>query len=137
MALAAVAVAVVVVVRHGGPPSSVADLGRGDCVDAQAFLDGEQPALDDLRRADCERAHDAEVLDVLTLDADQAAAYRPVVPDLVCLDALEAAADSPVSDQRLLIAGVADSEDPQEGDALACFAFSVDGERLDGRVTTR
>ena len=62
VALAAVAVAVVVVVRHHSDISSVADLGRGDCVDGAPFLRGEQPAVDDLSRADCDGSHDAEVL---------------------------------------------------------------------------
>ena len=137
VALAAVAVAVVVVLRHDAALESVADLDRGDCVDAQAFLAGEQPALADLDRADCDDPHDAEVLATLDLDADQAAAYRPVVPDLVCLDELDGQADVAVDGQRLLVAGVADSRRPAEGDALACFGFAADGTRLEGRVRPR
>lgn len=137
VALAAVAVAVWFVLRQHDHLDSVADLGRGDCVDAPAFLAGEQPALDELRRAECEGAHDAEVLLLLELDDDQAAAYRPVVPDLVCLDALEDQADVAVDDVRLLVAGVADSTRPSGGDELACFGFSADGKRLEGRVKPR
>ncbi len=137
VALAAVAVAVAVVLRQHGDVASVADLERGDCVDAHAFLDGEQPALADLTRADCERPHDAEVLVLMELDGDQAAAYRPVVPDLVCLDALDGQADVAVDDQRLLVAGVADSPSPSVGDDLACFGFAADGTRLEGRVRPR
>jgi hypothetical protein len=137
VALAAVAVAVVVVVRHHSDISSVADLDRGDCVDGQPFLKGEQPAIADLTRADCDGQHDAEVLLVVDLDDKQAAAYRPVVPDEVCLDALEGKADVAVSDQRLLVAGVADSTTPARGDELACFGFAADGTRLDGRVKPR
>jgi hypothetical protein len=137
VALAAVAVAVVVVLRQHGEVASVADLERGDCVDAQAFLDGEQPALTDLTRADCEGPHDAEVLLLIELEEDQAAAYRPVVPDLVCLDALDGRADVAVDDQRLLVAGVADSSSPSVGDDLACFGFAADGTRLEGRVRPR
>ena len=69
---------------------------------------------------------------MLELDADQAAAYRPVVPDLVCLDALDDQADVAIDDQRLLVAGVADPAEPGAGDALACFGFAADGTRLDG-----
>jgi hypothetical protein len=137
VALAAVAVAVVVVVRHHSDISSVADLDRGDCVDGQPFLKGEQPALDDLTRADCDGLHDAEVLVVVELDARQAAAYRPVIPDEVCMDALDGRADAAVSDQRLLVAGVVDSAEPAEGDELACFGFAADGTRLEGRVKPR
>jgi hypothetical protein len=137
VALAAIAVAVVVVVRHHSDISSVADLDRGDCVDGQPFLKGEQPALDDLTRADCDGLHDAEVLVVVELDARQAAAYRPVIPDEVCMDALDGRADAAVSDQRLLVAGVADSTEPAEGDELACFGFAADGTRLEGRVKPR
>jgi hypothetical protein len=137
VALVAVAVAVVVVVRHHSDISSVADLDRGDCVDGQPFLKGEQPALDDLTRADCDGLHDAEVLVVVELDARQAAAYRPVIPDEVCMDALDGRADAAVSDQRLLVAGVADSAEPAEGDELACFGFAADGTRLEGRVKPR
>jgi hypothetical protein len=137
VALAAVAVAVVVVVRHHAAISSVADLGRGDCVDGAPFLQGEQPTLVDLTRADCEGEHDAEVLAVLHLTAKQAAAYRPVIPDEVCLDSLPDVAGAAVSDQRLLVAGVADSASPAKGDRLACFGFAADGTRLEGRVTPR
>lgn len=137
VALAAVAVAVVVVVRHHSAISSVSDLGRGDCVDGEPFLKGRQPALDDLSRADCDDAHDAEVLLLIRLDATQAAAYRPVVPDEVCMDALDGRADAAVSDQRLLVAGVADRTDPRKGDRLACFGFAADGTRLEGRVKPR
>ena len=135
MALAAVAVAVWVVVRQHDRVESVTDLDRGDCVDAAAFLAGEQPRLRQLRRADCDGPHDAEVLVLLELDDEQAAAYRPVVPDLVCLDALDGEAD--VADERLLVAGLTDSAEPAAGDELACFGFSADGERLDGRVKPR
>jgi hypothetical protein len=137
VALAAVAVAVVVVVRHHSDVSSVTDLDRGDCVDGPPFLKGEQPTLDDLTRADCDGPHDAEVLVVVDLDARQAAAYRPVVPDEVCMDALDGRADAAVSDQRLLVAGVADSVEPDKGDELACFGFAADGTRLEARVKPR
>jgi hypothetical protein len=137
VALAAVAVAVVVVLRQHADLDSVAGLDRGDCVDGTPFLEGEQPALTDLARADCDDPHDAEVLLMLELDDDQAAAYRPVVPDLVCLDALDGRADVAVDDQRLLVAGVADSATPSSGDALACFGFAADGTRLEGHVRPR
>ena len=137
VALAAVAVAVLVVVRQHAELDSVADLDRGDCVDGAPFLKGEQPALADLTRADCDDPHDAEVLLMLDLDADLAAAYRPVVPDVVCLDALDNRADVAVDDQRLLVAGVADAAVPSSGDDLACFGFSADGTRLEGRVKPR
>jgi hypothetical protein len=137
VALAAVAVAVVVVVRHHADLTSVADLNRGDCVDAGQFLEGGQPALADLSRADCDDLHDAEVLVLVDLDAQQAAAYRPVVPDVVCLDALDGQADAAVSDERLLVAGVTDHTKPAAGDTLACFGFAADGTRLDGRVKPR
>jgi hypothetical protein len=137
VALAAVAVAVVVVVRQHADLSSVADLERGDCVDAKPFLSGEQAALADLTRADCEDPHDAEVMVMVDLDEAQAAAYRPVVPDEICLDALGNEADAAVSDERLLVAGVADRSEPAEGDTLACFGFAADGTRLEGRVKPR
>jgi hypothetical protein len=137
VALAAVAVAVVVVVRHDGDLGSVRDLERGDCVDAAPFQAGQQPALADLARADCDGPHDAEVLLLVRLDARQAAGYRPVVPDEICLDALGDEADAAVSDERLLVAGVADTREPATGDTLACFGFAADGTRLDGRVKPR
>jgi hypothetical protein len=137
VALAAVAVAVVLVVRQHADVTSVADLDRGDCVDGSPFLRGEQPALADLSRADCDDLHDAEVLVLVHLDARQAAAYRPVVPDEVCLDALGNKAGAAVSDERLLVAGVADVTKPAEGDTLACFGFAADGTRLEGRVKPR
>jgi hypothetical protein len=137
VALAAVAVAVVLVVRQHADLGSVGDLERGDCVDAAPFLAGEQPALADLSRADCEGLHDAEVLLLVDLDASQATAYRPVVPDVICLDALGEEADAAVSDERLLVAGVADRSKPAEGDTLACFGFAADGTRLEGRVKPR
>jgi len=137
VALAAVAVAVVVVVRQNADVGSVSELERGDCVDAAPFLSGRQPVEDDLTRADCEDPHDAEVLVMVDLDADQAAAYRPVVPDAICLDALDGQADAAVSDERLLVAGVADRAMPREGDTLACFGFAADGTRLEGRVKPR
>jgi len=137
VALTAVAVAVVVVLRQDADLDTVAGLDRGDCVDGRPFLEGEQPALADLTRADCDSPHDAEVLLLVELDADQAAAYRPVVPDLVCLDALDDRADVAVGDQRLLVAGVADTAQPSPGDELACFGFAADGTRLEGRVRPR
>jgi hypothetical protein len=137
VALAAVAVAVVVVVRHQSAISAVADLDRGDCVDGAPFLKGEQPALADLARADCDGLHDAEVLVVVDLDGTRAAAYRPVVPDEICIDALDGKADAAVSDERLLVAGVADSVAPDPGDELACFGFAADGTRLEGQVRPR
>jgi hypothetical protein len=137
VAVAAVAVAVVVVLRQDADIETVADLERGDCVDAHPFLEGEQAALADLARAYCDDTHDAEVLVMLDLDADQAAAYRPVVPDLVCIDALDDRADVAIDDRRLLVAGVADTSEPEPGDALACFGFAADGTRLTGRVRPR
>ena len=137
VALAAVAVAVVVVVRQHADLTSVSGLDRGDCVDGAPFLEGQQPALADLERADCDGPHDAEVLALVDLDAQQAAAYRPVVPDEICLDALGDQAEAAVSDQRLLVAGVADRATPRAGDTLACFGFAADGTRLEGKVKPR
>jgi hypothetical protein len=137
VALAAVAVAVVVVVRQHAHIDSVADLDRGDCVDASAFLKGEQPALAELKRADCDDPHDAEVLVIVDLDVKQATAYRPVVPDEICLDSLGDSVEAAVGDERLLVAGVADRARPSEGDRLACFGFAADGSRLEGRVKPR
>lgn len=137
VALAAVAVAVAVVLHRHADLDSVADLDRGDCVDASPFLKGQQPVLDDLTRADCDGPHDAEVLVTLELDANQAAAYRPVIPELVCLDALDEEADVAIDDQQLLVAGVADRTRPARGDELACFGFAADGTRLDARVRPR
>jgi len=137
VALAAVAVAVVVVLHRHDQVESVSDLDRGDCVDAAPFLQGEQPTLDDLTRADCDGPHDAEVLMKLDLDDDEAAAYRPVIPELVCLDAVDDQADVAIDDQRLLVAGIADRKKPAGGDELACFGFAADGTRLDGRVKPR
>jgi hypothetical protein len=137
VALAAVAVAVVVVLHRHDEVRSVADLDRGDCVDAAPFLEGEQPRLRDLTRADCDGPHDAEVLVKIDLDADQAAAYRPVIPDLVCLDAVDDQADVAIDDQRLLVAGLSDHAEPSAGDELACFGFAADGARLDGHVRPR
>ena len=137
VALAAVAVAVVVVVQRHADIDSVADLDRGDCVDAPPFLEGEQAALDDLTRADCDGPHDAEVLLLMELDDEQAAAYRPVVPDLVCLDELEGEADVAVDDRLLLVAGVADRPGPARGDMLACLGFASDGARLEGHARPR
>ncbi len=137
VALAAVAVAVFLVVRQDDEVASVGDLDRADCVDAAPFLHGEQPTLDDLSRADCDDPHDAEVLLLVDLDADQAKAYRPVVPDAVCLDALGEEASAAVSDERLLVAGVADRARPRAGDTLACFGFAADGTRLDGTSKPR
>ena len=137
VALAAVAVAVVVVVRHHADLASVADLDRGDCVDGAPFLAGQQPALADLTRADCEGLHDAEVL-VLRRPRRAAGRGLPtVVPDAICLDALDGQADAAVSDERLLVAGVTDKTEPAEGDTLACFGFAADGTRLEGRVKPR
>ena len=70
-------------------------------------------------------------------DAQQAAAYRPVVPDEICLDALGDQAEAAVSDQRLLVAGIADRAKPRVGDTLACFGFAADGTRLEGKVKPR
>jgi len=77
------------------------------------------------------------VLVMVDLDAGQAAAYRPVVPDVVCLDALGDQAEAAVSDERLLVAGVADHTEPAAGDTLACFGFAADGTRLEGHVRPR
>ena len=74
---------------------------------------------------------------MLHLDSGQAAAYRPVIPDEVCLDALPTQAGAAVSDDRLLVAGVADTTEPAAGDPLACFGFAADGTRLEGRVKPR
>ena len=137
VALAAVAVAVGAVLLRDDGVESVADLDRGDCVDAAPFLEGEQPALDELTRADCDDPHDAEVMLKLDLDADQAAAYRPVIPQLVCLDAVDDQSDVTIDDQRLLVAGLADRPEPDEGDELACFGFAADGTRLDGQDRPR
>ena len=139
MALAAVAVAVVVVLRqHADARPAWPTSTAGTASTAQPFLEGEQPALADLTRADCDDPHDAEVLVLLELDGDQAAAYRPVVPDLVCLDALDDRADVAVDDRAA--AGGRRRRHRRSrptGDALACFGFAADGTRLEGRVKPR
>ena len=103
----------------------------------QMELAVEAVELADLTRADCDDPHDAEVLLVIDTDPEQAAAYRPVVPDTVCVDALDESVDEAVQDQKLLVAGLGDTDSLDEGDTLVCFGFAADGSRLDGRVLTR
>ena len=123
--------------RQHADLATVADLDRGDCVDAAPFLGGEQPALADLTRADCDDPHDAEVLVLVDLDADQAAAYRPVVPDRSASTPWATRPSPRSTTSGCWSPASPTAPSPAEGDALACFGFAADGTRLDGQVKTR
>ncbi len=122
--------AAVLVVVFGTTP--IDDLKEGECFTADGLTAGSD-GVSSIQVVECDESHDAEVLTVQTLDADEAEAYDIATGASAC--------DTQISQEVLaaLPEGVAytaltQSEEPESGDHLVCVAYRVDGKSLDEKL---
>ena len=110
----------------GGTP--IDDLKTGQCFTAEGLTSGDD-GVSRIEVVGCTKEHDGEVLAVKTLDADEADAYKDQSGGEACgplIDA-EVVASLPA---EVSVTALTQSEEPEDGDHLACVAFNVDGDKL-------
>lgn len=100
----------------------------GECVDVTRMFDA-----NDLWQASCSEPHDAEIVAVGVLTEAEADRLEAAGPAGFCGEVaageLGATADDPSYELGIATDGIED--EPDEGDAYACFVARADGDKLD------
>jgi hypothetical protein len=136
LAIAAIIISVVVLIGWGalialgvvlsGTP--IDDLKSGDCFTAEG-LTGDDDGVSQIEVVGCSSSHDAEVLAVKTLDADEADAYDINNGGQECGTMIDVAVLSELPED-VTVTALTQSEEPESGDHLACVAYRADGKSL-------
>lgn len=130
--LATVALLVVAVVLGISSLKDVNDLQRGDCISADTLTDGDAEGFGQITVGSCTDEHDAEVVAVKTLDAEEAERYASASTTEICQSLV-------LDDPELLelvapgieLLTITNSAEPAAGDKVACILFNADGSPLD------
>ena len=130
--LATVALLVVAVVLGISSLKDVNDLQRGDCISADNLTDGDAEGFGQITVGSCTDEHDAEVVAVKTLDAEEAERYASASTTEICQSLV-------LDDPELLelvapgieLLTITNSAEPAAGDKVACILFNADGSPLD------
>jgi hypothetical protein len=133
VSLAWAAIFVVLVLVAGslfGTP--IDDLKTGQCFNAEG-LTGDGDGVSSIDVVGCGESHDAEVLGTNTLDADEAEAYRDQNGSEACGPLIEAELIAALPED-VTVTALTQSEEPDEGDLLACVAYQVDGKKLTEKI---
>jgi hypothetical protein len=109
------------------------DLKAGDCINAHGLTDSEADTIDTIKTVSCSGDHDGEVLATTTVTADQAKDFSQMDPETTCTQAIDAAGKTALVTEDIGVTALTVT-DPQEGDNIACVAYSVDGSQLNGRL---
>ena len=130
--LATVALLVVAVVLGISSLKDVNDLQRGDCISADNLTDGDAEGFGQITVGSCTDEHDAEVVAVKTLDAEEAELFDATATTEICQslvlddpDLLELVAPG------IDLLTITNSAEPAAGDKVACILFNADGSPLD------
>ena len=109
------------------------DLRTGDCINAHGLTDTKSDTIDTIKTVSCSGDHDGEVLATTKVTAEQAQDFSQMDPDATCRQAIDAAGKTAVLTEDLGVTALTVT-DPQEGDNIACVAYSADGSQLTGRL---
>jgi len=110
----------------GGTP--IDDLKTGQCFTAEGLTSGDE-GVSRIEIVGCTKEHDGEVLAVKTLDADEAEAYKDQSGGEACGPLIDAEVIAALPED-VSVTALTQSEEPDDGDHLACVAFQVDGDKL-------
>lgn len=105
----------------------------GQCVDV-----GESLGSTDLWQAECDEAHDAEVIAVGDFDSDLIRLHDALSTAEFCAEVATETSSSDLARSSTYDVGIStdslDEDDPGSGDAFVCFVERADGEKLQGRL---
>ncbi|GAA4678586.1 DUF4190 domain-containing protein [Nocardioides nanhaiensis] len=109
--------------------AAVADLKRGECIDADGLTDDKSDSVSVIQVVSCDEPHDGEVLAAGELSAEAAQFYGdPTRGDFcepyVTLSVLESLP------ANMTMTSLTESPDPARGDAFVCIAHRSDGSQL-------
>ena len=113
------------------------DLAEGQCLNGAGLHPSSSDPVSGLEVVDCSTAHDAEVLAVNVLDADEAAAYDFDDDSQVDANCRRFFSET---DKEVLRAGdyfiwaLTETQEPVTGDKVACLVVNADGAPLHGPV---
>jgi hypothetical protein len=110
----------------GGTP--IDDLKTGQCFTADGLSSGDD-GVSRIEVVGCTKEHDGEVLAVKTLDTEEAEAYQDQTGGEACGPLIDPELVAGLPDD-ISITALTQSEEPEDGDHLACVAFQVDGDKL-------
>jgi hypothetical protein len=102
-------------------------------VTADGLNDEAAEEVSSIRTVPCSEEHDGEVLAVVTLTTEQAAAFTETPIDSICQPAIEAAGRSGVLTEDIDYTGLSEPS-PDAGDKAACIAYRLDGSSLTSRL---
>ncbi len=135
LAIAALIISVLVLLAWGllialgvvlaGTP--IDDLKSGECFTADGLTDDD--GVSGIEVVSCSESHDAEVLAIETLDADEAKAYEIQSGGEACGPLIDVSIISALPEE-VTVTALTQSEEPESGDHLACVAYRPDGKSL-------
>lgn len=114
------------------------DLKEDQCLIGAGLDPGNDDPVSDLEVVDCATAHDAEVIAVKVLDADEAAAYDFEDDNgavKTCRDLFNPAEMKLLNRPELYLIALTESAEPVRGDKVACLLVRQDGGVLHGSLT--
>lgn len=113
------------------------DLDEDQCLIGAGLDPGNDDPVSDLEVVDCSTAHDAEVIAVKKLDADEAAAYDFEDDNgavKTCRDLFTSAQMKLLNRSDLYLIALTETAEPVTGDKVACLLVRQDGGALHGSL---
>jgi hypothetical protein len=143
MAIAALVISVVSVIAvsiggyfvydWGKDLKSVNDLKAGDCITAKGLTEEGSDTIDTIRGVSCSEKHDGEVLATTEVTAELADDIGQMDPEATCAPVIEEAGKTALITESINVTAVYEP-DPDEGDNIACVAYSTDGSKLTSKL---
>lgn len=106
---------------------SISNLETGECFNADDLTDETADNIGFIDKVSCTEAHDGEVMFTGSLTAEEAEAF--LIRGYNCTPEVE-----PEVLSEHLVFGIVGGDDPEAGDAVACIAIRLDGEKLTEKI---
>lgn len=117
-------------------PVPLDELEVGACLRSRDVMTAD-PEVDDLWPARCEVPHDAQVVGVVELTAQDAEVWDGARASELCAAALEPGLSlSDLAADDIEVRPLAGAPDPRSGDTVACLARDATGDQLVGLLAT-
>jgi hypothetical protein len=116
------------------------DLQRSQCLNGLGFDPSANDGISRLEVAECEGAHNAQVLEVRVLTAREAAAYDfkdSSQGDRSCFPLFSRTQKALFQGDKYTLLSFTETADPIEGDKVACLVVRTDGARIRGFLPQR
>lgn len=106
---------------------SIDNLKTGQCINADELTDADSDSIGFIEKVSCSEEHDAQVVGTAELTAEQA---RAASSGIDCSSLVDPDLLATIDPNEISIYGLTQDGSPDTGDAVACVAVRVDGERL-------